>query len=101
MGGAARGGQRTAARANRYVAISHHVAGRIRRYYNREASVIYPPVDTEFFRPDSVVPDRYALIVSPLVPYKKIDVAIDACRRARVPLKIAGDGPDRAALERA
>jgi glycosyltransferase involved in cell wall biosynthesis len=90
----------TSGRVDRYVAISHHVAGRIRRYYNREASVIYPPVDTEFFRPDSVVPDRYALIVSALVPYKKIDLAIEACRRARVPLKIAGDGPDRAALER-
>ena len=43
----------TADRADRYVAISHHVAGRIRRYYNREATVVYPPVDTDFFRPDA------------------------------------------------
>src|SRR5262245_36507898 len=41
----------TADRADRYVAISHYVAGRIRRYYNREANVVYPPVDTDFFRP--------------------------------------------------
>ena len=43
----------TAGRADRYVAISHYVAGRIARYYNREATVIYPPVDTDFFRPGS------------------------------------------------
>ena len=90
----------TAARANRYVAISHYVAGRIRRYYNREATVVYPPVDTDFFHPDSAVPGRYALIVSALVPYKRVDLAIDACRIAGVPLKIVGDGPDRGLLER-
>jgi glycosyltransferase involved in cell wall biosynthesis len=91
----------TADRADRYVAISHYVAGRIRRYYNREASVVYPPVDTVFFEPDGAQPERYALVVSALVPYKRIELAIEACRRARVPLKIAGDGPERAALERA
>jgi glycosyltransferase involved in cell wall biosynthesis len=84
------------------VAISHYVAGRIGRYYNRGASVVYPPVDTAFFTPD---PDpvggepRYALIVSALVPYKRIDLAIDACRVARIPLRIVGEGPERAALE--
>jgi len=96
----ARWDQETAARANRYVAISHYVAGRIRRYYNREATVVYPPVDTEFFHPDSAVPGRYALVVSALVPYKRIDLAIDACRIAGVPLKIVGEGPDRGKLER-
>jgi glycosyltransferase involved in cell wall biosynthesis len=96
----ARWDRETAARANRYVAISHYVAGRIRRYYNREATVVYPPVDTDFFRPDSAVPGRYALVVSALVPYKRVDLAIDACRIAGVPLKIVGDGPDRGMLER-
>ena len=67
----ARWDRETAARANRYVAISHYVAGRIRRYYNREATVVYPPVDTDFFHPDSAVPGRYALVVSALVPYKR------------------------------
>jgi glycosyltransferase involved in cell wall biosynthesis len=90
----------TAGRANRYVAISHYVAGRIRRYYNREATVVYPPVDTDFFQPGDASPDRSALIVSALVPYKRIDVAIEACRLARVPLTIAGSGPDRVRLER-
>jgi glycosyltransferase involved in cell wall biosynthesis len=90
----------TAGRADRYVAISHYVAGRIRRYYNREATVVYPPVDTDFFQPGTAAPDRFALVVSALVPYKRLDVAIDACRRVGIPLKIVGDGPERAALER-
>ena len=90
----------TADRVDRYVAISHYVAGRIRRYYNREAIVVYPPVDTDFFHPDDAEPERFALVVSALVPYKRIDVAIDACRLAGVPLKIVGDGPERARLER-
>jgi glycosyltransferase involved in cell wall biosynthesis len=91
----------TAGRPDRYVAISHYVAGRIARYYNREAIVVYPPVDTDFFHPDASRPEEFALVVSALVPYKRIDVAIDACRRARRPLKIVGNGPERARLERA
>ena len=100
MAGMARWDRDTAGRVDRYVAISHHVADRIGRYYNREASVVYPPVDTVFFHPDGSDPERYALIVSALVPYKRLELAIDACRQARVPLKIVGDGPERAAIER-
>ena len=95
----------TSGRVDRYVAISHYVAGRIRRYYNREATVVYPPVDTGYFSPATMTPpaagNRYALVVSALVPYKRVAVAIEACRLARVPLKIVGDGPERARLERA
>jgi glycosyltransferase involved in cell wall biosynthesis len=96
----ARWDRETADRVDRYVAISHYVAGRIGRYYNREATVVYPPVDTQFFHPDGSEPERFALVVSALVPYKRIDVAIEACRQAKVPLKIAGDGPERARLTR-
>jgi glycosyltransferase involved in cell wall biosynthesis len=100
----ARWDQKTSSRPNRYVAISHYVAGRIRRYYNREATVVYPPVDTDYFHPDPAVrvpvSGRYALVVSALVPYKRIDLAIDACRLAGVPLKIVGGGPERGVLER-
>ena len=91
----------TANRVHRFVAISRHVADRIRRYYNRTAIVVYPPVDTTFFTPDGSDPGPYFVVVSALVPYKRIDVAIDACRLARVPLKIVGDGPERRALEAA
>jgi glycosyltransferase involved in cell wall biosynthesis len=89
----------TAGRVDRYVAISEHVASRIRRYYNREAGVIYPPVDTGFYSPDdTVAPENFLLIVSALVPYKRIDVAIEASRLSGMPLRIIGDGPERAAL---
>jgi glycosyltransferase involved in cell wall biosynthesis len=90
----------TAARVDRFVAISRHVAGRIRRYYNREAAVVYPPVDTEFFCPDDSPPESFVLVVSALVPYKRIDVAIAACQAARTRLVIVGDGPERARLAR-
>ena len=88
----------TAGRVDRYVAISQHVASRIRRYYNRDALVIYPPVDTGFYCPDDTTPDNFLLIVSALVPYKRIDVAIEASRISGVPLRIAGDGPERERL---
>jgi glycosyltransferase involved in cell wall biosynthesis len=93
----------TAGRVDRYVAISQHVASRIRQYYNRDAVVIYPPVDTDFYRPaddETVVPEDFLLIVSALVPYKRIEVAIEASRRSGVPLRIVGDGPERDALTR-
>lgn len=96
----ARWDRSTEGRVDRYVAISHHVAGRIGRYYNRQATVVYPPVDTDFYHPDGSVPEPFALVVSALVPYKRIDTAIEACARIGVPLVIAGDGPERAALQR-
>ena len=83
----------TADRVDRYVAISHHVAGRIGRYYNREASVVYPPVDTAFFRPDAdasrgVCPRRVS--ARPLQAHRRGDRGV---RARRVPLRIVGDGP--------
>ena len=88
----------TAGRVSRYVAISRYVAGRIRRYYNREASIVYPPVDTTLFQPSGEPPATYFLIVSALVPYKRVDLAIRACARAGVPLRIVGSGPEGARL---
>jgi len=97
----ARWDRATAGRVDRYLANSEHVAGRIARYYNRRASVLYPPVDTEFFTPGSGGPEPYFLGVSALVPYKRIDVAMAAAARLGVALKIVGTGPDRARLEAA
>ena len=88
----------TSGRVHRYVAISQHVAGRIDRYYNRTADVVYPPVDTEFFTPNGASQGRYFLVVSALVPYKRIDLAIAACEQADVPLRIVGTGPEAARL---
>jgi glycosyltransferase involved in cell wall biosynthesis len=96
----ARWDQSTSGRAHRYVTNSQYVAARIRRYYNRDATVVYPPVDTDFFQPDERPAEPFALVVSALVPYKRIDVAITACRLAGVPLKVVGGGPEQARLER-
>jgi glycosyltransferase involved in cell wall biosynthesis len=90
----------TAHRVHRFISNSNHVAGRIRRYYNRQASTVYPPVDTAFYQPDRTAPGSHFLIVSALVPYKRIEIAIDACARAGAPLRIVGDGPARPELER-
>jgi len=89
----------TSGRPDRYVANSQYVARRIRRYYNRAAVVVAPPVDTVFFTPSAGGPEPYLLVVSALVPYKRLDIAIHAARTAGLPLKIAGEGTDRARLE--
>jgi glycosyltransferase involved in cell wall biosynthesis len=89
----------TADRAGAYVGISRYVARRIARYYSREARVVYPPVDTAFFTPADVHRQGHALVVSALVPYKRVDVAITACRLAGVPVRVVGDGPELSSLQ--
>jgi glycosyltransferase involved in cell wall biosynthesis len=89
----------TGNRPDRYLANSQYVAERIRRYYNRAAVVVPPPVETSFYTPLALAPEPYFLIVSALVPYKRIDLALAAARRLRVSLKIVGEGPERARLE--
>ena len=88
----------TAHRVDRFVANSRYVAGRISRYYNRDATVLHPPVDTTFFTPGPDAPSRGVLVVSALVPYKRLDLAIAAADRAGRPLTIVGTGPDEARL---
>ena len=103
MGAMARWDARTAGRVNRFLANSQYVAGRIRRYYNRESTVVYPPVDTAFYQPSpgSPVREPSVLVVSALVPYKRLDIAIEAARLARVPLRIVGQGPEEQRLRSA
>jgi glycosyltransferase involved in cell wall biosynthesis len=89
----------TASRVDRFVANSQYVAGRIGRYYNREAAVVYPPVDTEFYQPDPARrPEPFFLVVSALVPYKRLEVAIRACEAVGTPLKVVGRGPEEGRL---
>jgi glycosyltransferase involved in cell wall biosynthesis len=75
-----------------YVAISELSRERIRRYYGREATIVHPPVETERFAPGE--PGDSLLIVSELVRHKRIDVALEAARRAHAPIRVAGTGPD-------
>jgi glycosyltransferase involved in cell wall biosynthesis len=81
-----------------FVAISTEIQERIRRYYHRDSSIIYPPVDVERFGPASQYEDYY-LIVSRLIPYKRIDLAVEAFNHLGLPLRIVGSGRDREALE--
>jgi glycosyltransferase involved in cell wall biosynthesis len=84
---------------DRFVANSAHVAGRIARYYNRAADVVHPPVDTDFFTIGAPGPPHgFFLVVSALVPYKRIEVAIRAAMKVGARLKIVGTGPDEARL---
>jgi glycosyltransferase involved in cell wall biosynthesis len=94
MASLARWDATTASRSHRIVAISRYVADRVARYYNRQASVVYPPVDTDFFRLDGSRPGTSALVVSALVPYKRVDLAIAACAHAGIELRIVGTGPE-------
>jgi glycosyltransferase involved in cell wall biosynthesis len=111
MAAMARWDRATERRVHRYLAISQYVARRISLYYNRQSSIVYPPVETTFYTPapsgaprGPAVNEGHAtgmLVVSALVPYKRVDLAIAAAKRAHLPLTIVGDGPERAALEAA
>ena len=99
-------------RVDRFVANSRFVAQRIERYYGRDAEVLPPPVDIDYFRQGDDLdaddldatgaspPSRdYALMVSALSPYKRIDLAIEACRRRGLELRVVGTGPEEARLQ--
>ncbi len=89
----------TADRPTAYVANSSVIAERIARHYGRSATIIPPPVELDRFTL-SPVNEPYHLIVSRLVPYKRVDLAVEAFTRMQRPLVVIGDGPARAALER-
>jgi glycosyltransferase involved in cell wall biosynthesis len=84
----------TARRVDRFLANSQYVAARINRYYNRRSTVVHPPVETDFYTPAGRAASSAFLIVSALVPYKRVDLAIAACRRAGRRLRIVGTGPE-------
>ena len=87
---------RRTAGVHEFVAISRHIADRIRRVYGREASVIYPPVELDRFTIKR--PDDYYLVVSALVPYKRVDLAVRAATRLNRRLLVVGRGPEEARL---
>jgi len=88
-----------AMRVDQFVAISRAVQQRIKAFYGRESTLIYPPVRVSDYRV-SRRSDDYLLIVSRLLPYKRLDLAVEACNRLGLPLVIAGEGRDRERLER-
>lgn len=91
--------QATAARVDFFAANSHRVASRIRKYYRREAEVIYPPVDVTAAQLSGHIADYY-LVVGQLVNYKRVDLAIEACNQLGRPLRIVGVGEEYSRLRR-
>lgn len=85
-------------RVDHFLAISETIRQRIRKFYRRDSVVIHPPVDVGRFTVEDSH-DDYFLIVSRLIPYKRIDVAVEAFNLLGLPLKIVGDGRDRPRLE--
>lgn len=83
---------RGAAQPDVFVANSRHVATRIERFYGRGAEVVNPPVDVERFLGSPRAPRDYYLVFGRVVPYKRVDIAVEACARLGVALKVAGDG---------
>ncbi len=90
----------TASRVDHFVGISKHVQKRIKDFYGRDADVVYPPVDTERCTPgDAPGSGGFDLIVSAMVPYKRVDLAIDAYTKLGHPLKVVGIGSRLSALK--
>lgn len=88
----------SAKRPDKFIAISKEVVKRIKKYYKRNATLIYPPVSIAKNTPSKNPKNDYFLVVSRLVPYKRIDIAVEACNKLELPLKIVGKGSEMAYL---
>jgi glycosyltransferase involved in cell wall biosynthesis len=86
--------RQTADRVTHFVGISNTVRDRIRDCYGRDAAVIYPPVDTAFYTPTGQPREEFYVIVSALAPYKRFDLAIDACQKLGKRLIVIGTGQE-------
>ena len=90
----------TSGRVTHFVAISRTVAERIAESYGRASHIIYPPVDTQFYTPSNEPRDDSYVCISALVPYKRIDLAVEACNRLGRRLIVIGEGPEHQRLAR-
>jgi glycosyltransferase involved in cell wall biosynthesis len=87
-------------RVGHFIANSSFVKKRIWKYYRREAEVIHPPVDTDFYHPIDHPQRDYFLTVSALVPYKEVGILIDAFNQVGDKLVVVGKGPEEKKLEK-
>jgi glycosyltransferase involved in cell wall biosynthesis len=99
LAGLRRWDRRTAARVSHFLAISRTVQARIRECYGRDSTVVYPPVDTDFYCPAPLPRTGPYLAVSAFAPYKRLDLAVEACNRLRRELVVIGSGQDEARLK--
>lgn len=91
--------RRTAAGVTHFIANSEVVRQRIRDCYDRDAVVIHPPADTDFYCPAAVPRENFYLILSAFAPYKRLDLAIEACRKLGRKLVVIGTGQDEKKLK--
>ncbi len=92
--------RRAADRVDHFIAISTEIQARIKTYYGRDSAIIFPPVDTARFMPAPAAEvEDYFLIVSRHIPYKRIDLAVQACTALGLPLKVGGTGRDTERLK--
>ncbi len=89
-----------AQRPDTYLAISQNVQNRIKKYYHRDSEIIYPPLDMEKWIPTEQKTEDYFLVVSRLVTYKRVDLAIEVFNQLQLPLKIIGNGREKRKLKR-
>ncbi len=91
-----------ARRVDHFIAISSEIRQRIAKFYERESVIIYPPVATGRFTSLETAVEAsssYFLSLGRLIPYKRVDLAVQACTAAHLPLRVGGDGRDRSRLE--
>jgi len=86
-------------RVNKFVAISKYIAERIKKNYGRDSDLIYPPVDCSYFKP-GFANDGFYLMVSPLAPNKRVDIAVEAFNSNGLPLIVIGSGQEEKKLEK-
>jgi glycosyltransferase involved in cell wall biosynthesis len=92
--------RRTADAVTHFLAISQTVQQRIRECYGRDSTIVYPPVDTDFYCPAPVPREDYYLAVSAFAPYKRLDLAVAACNRLKRRLIVIGTGQDERRLKK-
>lgn len=89
---------KAAQRPDYLIANSNHIKEQIKKYYGRDAEVIHPPVDTARFKPKGKSNRHGFVVAGRQTPYKRIDLAVAACARLDLPLKVIGSGPDHPKL---
>lgn len=88
-----------ASRVDYFISNSYNVARRVQKYYNRSSDVLYPPVESKRFHIAAEPTEDYYLVVSRLLPYKRVDLAVAACTKLGVALKVVGTGPEMSRLK--
>jgi len=89
-----------AQRVDQYIANSSHIGKQIKKHYERDSVVIYPPVHTQKFKPVSKPTEDYYFSAGRLIPYKKFDLLVETFNKLEKPLKIAGTGPELERLKK-